>query len=193
MLVAIAAVALWPRGGVVASPVPAERLALEPALGPADADVTIVEYADFGCPSCRAWHHAGIRDRVMETYGDRVRFEWRDFAVITPWSPKAAEAGQCALDQGQDAFWAFHDLAYAHGDIREEALLSYARALPLDATAFETCLNSDRHRATVQRDVDEARELRLRGTPSFVLEERVLPGPPTYERLAAIVDAALAR
>ena len=190
IVAAIAAVALWPRPR--AAPVDAARLALEPAIGPESAVVTIIEYADFGCPACRAWHDSGIRERVIANYGDRVRFEWRDFPVITPYSPKAAEAGQCALDQGQDQFWAFHDQAYAFGDIRIPALKSYAQQVGLDTAEFNACLDSGRHRATVENDLNQARSSRLRGTPSFVINGRVLPGPPQYAQLASIIEAALA-
>ena len=78
----------------------AVRLADNPSLGSASARVTIVEYADFGCTSCRAWHNAGILDQIRALYGDKVQFVWKDFPVITAQSPKAAEAGQCAFDQG---------------------------------------------------------------------------------------------
>ena len=50
-----------------------------PALGPATAPVTIVEYADFGCPACWEWHKLGILDQLRAKYGDQIRFVWRDF------------------------------------------------------------------------------------------------------------------
>ena len=78
-----------------------------PALGPATAPVTIVEYADFGCPACWEWYKLGILNQLRAKYGDQIRFVWRDFPVITLLSPKAAEAGQCAHEQGK--FWEFHD------------------------------------------------------------------------------------
>jgi len=186
----VTAFALWPRsrGG---APVDAERLASDPSLGNTSAPITITEFADFGCPSCRAWHHSGIRERIMETYGDEVQFVWKDFPVITPFSPKAAEAGQCAFDQGEESFWAFHDLVYDRGDIRVRALKSYASQIGLDSAAFNRCLDSGHHQATVRRDMNEARTLRLRGTPSFVVNGRVLPGPPSYQQLAGIIEETL--
>ena len=54
----------------------------------------------------------GILDQLRAKYGDQIRFVWRDFPVITLLSPKAAEAGQCAHEQGK--FWEFHDLVYNH-------------------------------------------------------------------------------
>jgi protein-disulfide isomerase len=186
-----AAYTLWPRPEVQS--VSAERQVLEPVLGAEHAPVTIMEFADFGCPACRAWHHRGVRERIMETYGDKVSFMWRDFPVITALSPKAAEAGQCALDQGQDQFWEFHDLVYERGDIRERSLKAYAAEAGLDSTSFDACLDAGVHRGTVQSDLEAARDLRLRGTPSFVVNGRVLPGPPSYAQLSSVIDEALAQ
>ncbi len=83
-----------------------------PALGPKTAPVTIVEYGDFGCPSCWLWYATGVLDQLRAKYGDQIRFVWRDYAVITLLSPDAAEAGQCANEQGK--FWEFHDAVYDH-------------------------------------------------------------------------------
>jgi protein-disulfide isomerase len=107
----ILVVVAWPKPET--EPLSAERLEADPSLGGADAQVIIVEYGDFGCPACRSWHLAGIREQVMADYGDQVQFVWKDFPVITAQSPKVAEAGQCAFDQGK--FWEYHDHLYEQG------------------------------------------------------------------------------
>lgn len=170
--------------------VPVERLAEHPVRGAERPLVTIVEYGDFGCPSCRAWHRAGIADRILAEFGEVVRFEWRDFPVITPLSPRAAEAAQCAQDQGR--FWDYHDLLYATGAIDPASLKRAAATLGLDGTSFDACLDSGQHRATVQHDLDEGRELRLRGTPSFTINGELLTGPPSYETLRTLIERAVA-
>jgi hypothetical protein len=97
-LTLVAGYFLWPRPKAQA--ISQDRLNDDPFIGSINAPVTIVEYGDFGCPSCRGWHNAGILKQVQAVYGDQVRFVWRDFPVITAQSPKAAEAAQCAYDQG---------------------------------------------------------------------------------------------
>jgi len=44
--------------------------------GAADAPVIITEFADFGCITCKVWHQFGIKEQVLEKYGDQVRFVW---------------------------------------------------------------------------------------------------------------------
>ncbi len=191
LLVAAATlVACAPAQGPGATPASQSRIEDDPALGPAGAPVTIVEYGDFGCPSCRAWHAAGVLERIRDQYGDRVRFIWRDFPVITAQSPKAAEAAQCAYDQGR--FWEYHDLLFARAPaLAVTDLKAYAGELGLDHEPFESCLDSGRHERTVARDQQAALELGLRGTPSFVVNGQTLVGPVSFPYLQGLMDPML--
>jgi formate-nitrite transporter family protein len=164
----------------------------DPTLGPATAPVEITEYADFGCPACRGWHNAGIREQILAAFGDQVRFVWKDFPVITPQSPQAAEAGQCAAAQGK--FWEFHDLVYEQfAGLEVDALQGYAARIGLDLVAFTQCLEQRVMRAKVQANDQEARRLGLRGTPSFAINGRPLPAPPSFDQLAALIQQELAQ
>ena len=179
---------LWPRPQAQA--VSADRLNDDPTLGAANAPVTIIEYGDFGCPSCRAWHNAGIPDQIMATYGDQVRFVWRDFPVITAFSPDAAQAAQCAYDQ--ERFWEYHDLLFERANsLRVGDLKNYASELGLDRAEFDRCLDSQQHQATVEVDLEDAYGLRLRGTPSFLVNGQPLAGPPNFQALQQIIEANL--
>ncbi len=179
---------LWPKPQ--AAKVSAERISLNPTIGASEPEVIIDEYGDFGCHGCQAWHNAGIKDRILETYGDKVQFVWNDYPVITARSPKAAEAGQCALDQ--DMFWEFHDAIYeGHDGLSETALKHHAEVLDLDMQAFNLCFDSGQHQATVEHDLNAGRQLRLRATPSFAVNGQLLAGPPGYDQLAAIIESVL--
>ena len=168
------------------------RLASNPTLGPDSARVTIVEYGDFGCPTCRAWFNAGILQQVRAAYGDKVQFVWKDFPIITAQSPKAAEAGQCAFDQGK--FWEYHDLLYEKAPaLSVSDLESYAAQVGLDSTKFNQCLNSGQDSAKVDQSLNEAeRQYGFPGTPSFLINGRKLVGPPTFATLKSIIDPILA-
>jgi len=160
------------------------------ALGPITASVVIQEYSDFGCISCRVWHQLGIVDKILEKYGDEVRFEWHDFPVITSNSPKAAEAGFCANDQGQ--FWQFHDVVFKnYPKISVENLKKYALELDVDASTFNECLDSGKYKKTVQHELNNGYALGFRGTPSFLVNDQALIGPPSFEQLSEIINEIL--
>lgn len=168
-----------------------ERVALDPTIGPDDAPVTVVEFGDFGCPSCRAWHNAGIRQQILAAYGDQVRFVFKDFPVVTTQSPRAAEAGQCALDQGK--FWEYHDFVYENFQGLDDGDLQfYAVQIGLDLDTFQTCLDLSSHTATVRADWQEAEQFGLPGTPSFLINGEPLIGVPYYESFVTLIDQALA-
>ena len=188
MLLLAAGYFLWPRPEAQA--ISADRLNDDPSIGSDSAVVTIVEYGDFGCPSCRAWHNAGIFEQVQAAYGDVVRFVWRDFPVITPQSPKAAEAAQCVYDQGY--FWEYHDLLFEQAaSLRVGDLKGYAENLGLDTAHFNQCLDSGQHKATVEKDLQDAYRHRFRGTPSFLVNEQPLAGPPNFQTLQTLIEANL--
>lgn len=190
VLVVIVLVAVsWPKPE--AEPLTAERLESDPTLGVPNAPVTIVEYGDFGCSACRSWHLAGIRKQVMAEYGDQVQFIWIDFPVITAQSPKAAEAGQCAFDQGK--FWEYHDYIYEQGrSLGVSDLKAYAEAISLDTKQFYKCLDSGQNKAKIDDNLNQAYRLGLPGTPSFTVNDQKLAGPPTYATLKGIIDDILA-
>ncbi len=177
---------LWQQTGGSA-PSPGLDVA-DPARGPADAPIEIVQYSDFGCPSCRGWHRAGIVDQLLETYGEKVRFVWKDFPVVTPYSPKAAEAGHCAASQGK--FWEYHDYLYeSTTNLRDEGLKAAAASLGLNQSEFDDCLDSGRMAGKVQANDSAARRLGLRGTPGFTFNGQVLPAPPSFAQLAQMIDS----
>jgi len=192
-IIAIVVVALviasWPEPEP--EPLPVSRLGSDPALGIEGAPIVIIEYGDFGCPSCRAWHQAGIRDQILKEYRDQVQFVWRDYPVITAQSPKAAEAGQCAFDQGK--FWEYHDYIYDKTNpLSVNDLKSYAREVGLDGEQFDQCLDSGKNKAKVDESMQQGFALGFPGAPGFLVNDQKLPGPPMYATLKGIIDEMLA-
>jgi protein-disulfide isomerase len=174
-----------------AEPLSAARLAIDPFYGAETAKVTITEYSDYGCPSCQAWHNSGILQKIRDTYGNKVRFVWKDFPVITSASPKAAEAGQCAFDQGK--FWEYHDLLYAKSPaISINDLKAYASQLGLDTTKFNNCLDSGQDSSKVDQSMNEGHQYGFNGAPAFIVNGQKLIGPPSFETLQSIIDPILA-
>ncbi len=170
------------------------RLDLDPIMGNPDAPVTIVEYGAYACPSCRAWHQAGIIEDILAAYPDQVRFIFRDFPVIVPaYDRMAAEVAQCALDQSQAGFWALHNALYETIQVgtSSDQIVQVGQQLGLDGVALQSCVDANTHTETVQYDFDRARSLALPGTPSFLVnDQRIFNASPDV--LVAAVEEALA-
>ncbi len=166
------------------------RLIDNPTKGPSVAPVTITEFGDFNCEACRAWHEFGFLEQLQANYGDQVRIVWRDLPIITPQSPKAAEAAECAYDQGR--FWDYHDLLFVQApNLGVRNLKSYAVELGLDEDVFNQCLDLGTHADTVDLDKRDAFRRGLRGTPSFLINDQPLIGAnPTL--MVQMIDSIIA-
>ena len=159
-------------------------------IGPADAPVKIVEYADFACPSCRAWHNAGVLEALQDEFGEQISFEFRHYPIISLDSPEAGQASQCAAEQNK--FWEYHDYLYEtapSGELSLDSLQEYATAVNLDRAQFDECLASRKYQPLTRAHWNQALEDGARGTPTFYVNG--IQTPPMYESMVAQIEAEL--
>jgi len=163
----------------------------DPSIGPADAPITIVEFSDYQCPYCQAWYQQTF-DKLMASYPGKIRFVYRDLPLPGhPESMPAAEAANCAGEQG--AYWKFHnDLFGGQYSLGRAAYEQYASDLGLDIAAFTACLDDHHTQAEIKADTADAVRLGLTGTPSFVINGQILVGAQPFEQFKTIIDAELA-
>ncbi len=163
-----------------------------PQRGADDAPITIVEFTDYECPFCGRY----IRETypaLMSEYGDRMRYVVRNFPLssIHPNARKAAEAAECAFDQGR--FWEYHDALFQNQEALDvPSLKAYADELGLDVASFSTCLDSGAKREVVAADHRDALAHGVNGTPTFFVNGRMLVGAQqlaAFEALLTDVEA----
>ena len=155
------------------------RYELDPILGDPAAPVTLIEYGAYGCHACKYWHEEGIVERLLEEFDGQVNFIYRDIPIIVPpYSQRAAEIAQCALDQGNDhQFWTMHDAIYRlaeQGRASADDLLRLGGEAGLDEPALRSCYEAGTHIATVKYDHDRGAALGIRSTPTFVIAGEVV-------------------
>ena len=163
----------------------------DPALGSTAAKVTIVEFADFGCPYSR--QSSQVVRAAAAKYGDQVRFVYRDYPIneLHPTAERAAEAGECAQDQGK--FWEYHDKLYLNQtDLRDETFVRFAEELNMDVPAFERCLESGVYEDEVALDYVAGLDAGVRGTPTFFLNGNRVPGSIPADVLDSLIQRLLA-
>lgn len=179
-------------GGADGAGAPASAADDDPFWGPEDAAVTIEEFADFECPYCGRYA-AETLPRIKEAYGDRVRYIYRDFPLtgIHQFAQKAAEAAQCAHEQG--LFWEYHDLLIANQDaLTVPDLKRYAGEVGMDTGMFDECLDSGRTTREVLLDVQDGQQAGVSGTPAFVINGLLVSGAQPFEQFQLVIDQALA-
>jgi len=164
----------------------------DPVRGPADAPVEIIEFSDFQCPYCG--RVTPTLDRLRETFGDRIKIVFRDFPLtsIHPQAYLAAEAGECARQQGK--FWEFHDRVFANQRaLALDDLKGHAQALDLDVEAFGSCVEGGKAKAHVEADLEAGQALGISATPAVFINGRLVSGAQPYEVFESIVEDELAR
>jgi protein-disulfide isomerase len=162
-----------------------------PSRGPQDAPVTVVEFTDYQCPFC-ARHYQLTYPRLLQEYGDRIQYVVRNFPIVQnhPHAAKVAEAAECAFDQGR--FWQYHDRLFENSSgLDNESLKHYARALGLDSSRFDLCLDSGEKSRIVARDLKDGRRYGVRGTPTFFINGRILIGAQPFPVLQEYIERAL--
>ena len=157
-------------------------------LGPKNAPVVLVEFADYQCPYCQKVHLD--LEKLHKEFGDKLAIAYKDFPLpMHPFAEKAAEAARCAGDQGK--FWEFHDKLFEDKKLEPADLKQQASTLQLNTTQFDACLDSGAEAAAVQKDTGEGKRLGLSGTPSFFANGHFFSGAMTYDALRDMVAQQL--
>jgi protein-disulfide isomerase len=139
------------------------------SLGPVDATVTLVEYADYECPYCGEAEQ--IVGDIRQQLGERFRFVFRNFPLIDthPHALQAAEAAEAAGLQGK--FWEMHDLLFEHQrHLDATHLAQYARQLGLDLDRFERDMAQHTTYPRIQADLESGENSGVDQTPSFFID-----------------------
>lgn len=164
------------------------------SFGPADAKVTIVEFLDPECESCRAMYPAV--KKLLSQYGERVRLVIR-YMPLHPNSSYATSALEAAGEQGRfaemlETLFLNQPRWGSHHAPKPELIPEFAQQIGLDMEAFRRSLNSAAHKTVLETDLADGRSLGVTGTPTFFVNGRLLE-PLGYEPLQKLIEEELAK
>ena len=158
----------------------AEIVADSPRLGAEDATIFLIEFSDFQCPFCARAH--GTIKQFIEENGDSVQLVYKHLPIpqIHPEAVPAARASWAAQQQGK--FWEFHDALFENqARLGPGFYTETAEQLGLDIEQFNRDRNSPQASSDIQRDLDLARELGFTSTPTFMMNNILIPGAVPLE------------
>ena len=161
-------------------------------LGPADARVVVIEYADFECPVCLQAYH-GVK-MMLQHFKNRVRFCFRHFPIVEahPHAELAAEAAEAAGAQGK--FWQMHDRLFENQQhLKPKALREYAEAIELDMERFDSEIADHLYLQRVQEHLASGRALGVHSTPGFLIDGAIVDTSFGLDRLSKAIEARLAK
>jgi protein-disulfide isomerase len=166
--------------------------ATDHALGPDHAPVTVVEYGDFQCPTCKV--AAPAVKVLIEKHVERVRFVFRHFPLEAahPHALSAAETAECA--GAQSRFWEMHDLLFANqSHLEGRHQRAYAERLGLDMTRYTVEMDDHVYLQRVREHLESGRASHVRGTPGFFVNGIIQDVSFGMQGLFDAVESALNR
>jgi protein-disulfide isomerase len=181
----------------IPTPVPRPYAGEGKSLGAADAPVLLEEFSDFQCPFCGRFALETL-PRLEAAYvaTGQVRFVYNHFAFLGEESVLAAQAVECAGEQGR--VWDYMDTLWANqrgenrGAFVDVYLKSFAEGMGLQTLEFNACLDSGRTRSLVQAETQAGRERGITSTPSFFVNGKFVSGAQPFEEFQREIEAALA-
>ncbi|MCX6765928.1 MAG: DsbA family protein [Candidatus Moranbacteria bacterium] len=165
-------------------------------VGNKEAKVKIVEFSDFQCPYCRAFHLNSI-SKAIRDYGDKILFVYKQFPLeFHLQAENAALASECANEQGKSLPYVdklFEDQSNWGKLEGTQKFKSYALQLGLNSSQFNQCLDSKKYQDKVNRDKEEARSFGIGGTPSTFINDQFMNGVIAYDEIKKLIDEQLAK
>ena len=167
-----------------------------PSKGKENAPVTIVEYSDFQCPTCKNAHET-VYKNLFKEYKGKVRLVYKYYPLTQyhPWAEAAAIAAECAKLQNPEKFWNLQDSIFANQsslsieNIRGK-FMGFAQSAKLDMKWFSSCYDTKQTLDTVRRNVTEGQAVGVRSTPTFIVNGHLITGA-NYQNLKILIDEFL--
>jgi len=155
-----------------------------PSLGPEDAKITLIEFADFECPSCRQLDLV-LRELLPRHPEVRLVFKHYPLTDIHPWAMTAAIASQCAFQQSPAAFWKIHDAIFDAQDAITpsnvlDKMLDLVTQLGLNAETYRACMTNPETASQIKATIEEGHTLTISATPTTFVNSRRIVGPDKY-------------
>lgn len=165
--------------------------------GSGKANITLVEYGDYQCPACGAYHP--LVKSLVETYKEQIFFQFRNYPLeaIHQNARAGARAAEAASLQGK--FWEMHDALYQYQKAWESSsdplslYKDYAKQVGVaDLAKFSTDYKSSAINNLINADLKVGAKFQITGTPTFVLDGKKIDNPRDQAAFNKLIDEAIA-
>lgn len=151
------------------------NLVNQPSVGPANARVTVVEFADLECPMC-AETQKFIEHDLIPKYGNKIRIVFKEFPLVQihHWALTAAIANECAYKLNPADFLRYRSTIFAGQDMINAAnvrslLLDFGQRSGLNRLKLADCIDSKATLPRVEADMREGEKLGIMSTPTLFI------------------------
>ncbi len=184
--------------GTGGKPVDSETLVGEDtfSVGDPGAKVTVVEFADFQCPACRA--ASPIVDQLLKDMGGQIYYVFRHYPL--PFHANSLLAAQAVEAAGaQDKFREMHDKVFegqpdwaeVDNDKALAVFQKYADELKLDREKFDDAIKNEKFLDKIKEGTTDGNKAGVTGTPTFYINGLKHEGSFSLDNLKKDINAAL--
>ncbi len=165
-------------------------------IGDDDAPVTIVEFSDYQCPFCQSFYEDTL-PQLKKNYIDtgKVKFIYRDYALAKHQDAyPAALFAECVRDQTDDkGYYKAHDWLFENmsGGYDKDAAIKFAQGIGADAAELQKCIDTDKFKEEIAKDMEDGSAAGFNGTPSFIINGKASEGALPYDYISQLIDAEL--
>jgi len=163
--------------------------------GPENASLTLVEFGDYQCPSCGAYHP--LVKEILNRYPQKLRLEFHHFPLVSihPNSMLASKAAEAAGEQGR--YWEMHDALFEHqrewsdSPNAEPIFVALASQMGLDSNKFMQGLRSPQLQDRILRDVERGQDAKVDAVPTFFINGERAHIKLSMEDFVQVIEAHL--
>jgi protein-disulfide isomerase len=162
------------------------RNAMSPVSGNKDGDVTLVEFFDYQCGYCKR-----VVGSMVDLIGEdkKLRVVWKELPILGPDSRYAAVAAMAAERQGK--YLDFHvALMKNRGGLSPEVVMRIADKTGLDVAKLQKDMGDPKIAAYLDKTIELAQALGIRGTPGFIIGDKIIPGAVGLDELKKLIAEA---
>jgi len=154
-----------------------------PSIGKENSDLILTEFIDYNCGYCKKTLSTVIK-LLKEV--DSIKIVFVDYPILSETSELAARAVLAA--EKQEKYFSYHSLLLENKKpITKEFLISSAKSLKLNLKIFNKDLESEEIKNKIRLNIELAQSLKIRGTPTFIIGDNILPGAYDYNKLKEII------
>ena len=163
--------------------------------GPENAAITLVEFGDYQCPSCKAYHPVVLE--LLSRYPQQLRLEFHHYPLVSIHgnSMAASLAVEAAGQQGR--YWEMHDLVFEHQEEwskssnPEQNFLALAGSAGLNQNVFMQAMRSPQLQDRVLQDVVRARDANVEAVPTFFINGQKISVPLSISAFVDVIEQHL--
>jgi protein-disulfide isomerase len=164
-------------------------------LGPENAELTLVEFGDYQCPYCAAFHP--FVKEILNRYPKQLRLEFHHFPLLSihPNSVAASKAAEAAGEQGR--YWEMHDALFEYQNEwasrpdPKPVFAALANRIGINGTILLQTMENPGIQARVLRDVEQGDKAGVQAVPAFFIGGRQVPIKLSMDDLVQVIEAHL--